>query len=482
MIVDDKADSIEDMIDVDDSASSDDDFDYKRRDENDNGNDGYDRKTEGDVILKNGYGEINSMRTTTFTKTKVMDASSFLFCSPVTPHEVECITAKVREVIENAHDVISKEGYDAFRKSQKKPIREEYVNNYKNEDKEEVEGGMDTDDEVESSKIVAAKALEDSIIRGHPRRYQIALFELAKRQNTIVHLGTGQGKTLVALLLIRHLAPAFERGMQTLFLVPSIALAVQHTTTLMANLPYTVATACNASTESLSSRKELSKSNIVVATHGAFKDLLMHYGDMFSLSRVNLIVVDECHHATGNHAYASIFQNFYHRLPKHQRPRVLGLTASPLINVRKNVTEENLGQLLDELESRLDSKLASFRKDDNMQDDAMKDTQDHCSETQIKHDKTNLNNDFSTKVDGTGLNKFRAEERSINYHCTSHLYPSFLDYTDIGLHSSRIREFNQLKELYEDLGPLLTGIYSATLSREVSINRYDKETHEEFQR
>ena len=37
-----------------------------------------------------------------------------------------------------------------------------------------------------------------------PREYQLALFERAKAENTIAVLETGSGKTLIAVLLIRH--------------------------------------------------------------------------------------------------------------------------------------------------------------------------------------------------------------------------------------------------------------------------------------
>ena len=111
---------------------------------------------------------------------------------------------------------------------------------------------MDNDDEVaqelETKRLVS---LKEAVVRGNPRRYQTALVELATRQNTIVNLGTRQVKIIIALLYIHHFAkPAFDEGKQTLFLIPSIALAMQHTTTLMANLPYTVATAFNSSTKS----------------------------------------------------------------------------------------------------------------------------------------------------------------------------------------------------------------------------------------
>ncbi|MBE3043364.1 DEAD/DEAH box helicase family protein, partial [Candidatus Bathyarchaeota archaeon] len=49
-------------------------------------------------------------------------------------------------------------------------------------------------------------------ILSSPREYQIELFERAKERNTIVVLATGSGKTLIAILLLRHVVEQeFER-------------------------------------------------------------------------------------------------------------------------------------------------------------------------------------------------------------------------------------------------------------------------------
>lgn len=116
------------------------------------------------------------------------------------------------------------------------------------------------------------QALQDCIIAGDPREYQRALFEIAKSKNTIVNLGTGFGKTLIALLCIRHFSRDFSEGKQTLFMVPSVALAIQQSMTLRANLPnFTVQTAYYARSNSETSRQALAKANVVVATHGAVR-------------------------------------------------------------------------------------------------------------------------------------------------------------------------------------------------------------------
>jgi len=374
------------------------------------------------------------------TDIQKIDAETFLFRSPASRNEIDQIANKIKSQIDNAHKEISEKGLEAYRR----------LRNNNSSEGDDGNGGVDTDDELIQGQRAKERAasLEEAVVRGDPRRYQTALVEMAKKQNTIVNLGTGQGKTLIALLLIRHFAQnAFENGKQTLFLVPSVALAIQHTTTLEANLPYTVATACHNSTTPAGSRERMAQAQILVATHGAARDLLMHYGDMFSFERINLLIVDECHYASGEHGYASIMKNFYHRLPPESRPRVLGLTASPLVNIKSDVDDEKLGIMLRELEERLDSKLSSLSR-------------------------------IGTS-DDMGYNPKAAEERCIHYHRASGL-PEFPNHEKIGLHEGRVKEFNQLIDLYHDLGPKLTSIYSATVAKEISRNRYEEETKEEF--
>ena len=44
------------------------------------------------------------------------------------------------------------------------------------------------------------------------------------------------------------------------------------------------------------------------------------------MSNINLILMDECHNASGNHPYAQVMEVFH--LPCHEKPHIMGLTAS----------------------------------------------------------------------------------------------------------------------------------------------------------
>ena len=58
-------------------------------------------------------------------------------------------------------------------------------------------------DEILTTRALMADQTSESIVN-NPREYQLELFERAKKQNTIAVLDTGSGKTLIAVLLLKH--------------------------------------------------------------------------------------------------------------------------------------------------------------------------------------------------------------------------------------------------------------------------------------
>lgn len=177
-----------------------------------------------------------------------------------------------------------------------------------------------------------------------PREYQAELFERAKKKNTIVVLPTGTGKTLIAALLIRHTIEQelIERSTNdkslepriAFFLVDKVSLVYQQWKVLRANLSYNVAKFHGEVLGSMATPsfwKEQVESNMaIVCTADILRKCLSH--GYIKIGQINLLVFDEAHHTKKNHPYARIIKDFYVDLEvaNCRRPRILGITASPV--------------------------------------------------------------------------------------------------------------------------------------------------------
>ena len=195
-----------------------------------------------------------------------LDLGRSLFLrQPISESEVPSVEVKVKDNLVKSVDLLEEQGYEAYRQWKTKITAKDEA-------------------KTKAEQKTMEEALEDAKIEGQPRHYQQQLFEIACTQNTIVNLGTGAGKTLIGLMVIRHFAPSFQEGKQVLFMVPSVALAIQQSTTLRANLPYSVKVACYSTCTSIKARKELQKCKIIVATHGAVSILLKEHDLCSNLS------------------------------------------------------------------------------------------------------------------------------------------------------------------------------------------------------
>ena len=73
------------------------------------------------------------------------------------------------------------------------------------------------------------------------------------------------------------------------------------------------------------------------------------------LIQVSLMVFDECHHTRKNHAYNGIMREYF-QWPPEQRPKIFGMTASPIWNPKDAV------ESLATLERNLDAKVIAVRE------------------------------------------------------------------------------------------------------------------------
>ncbi|XP_011871131.1 PREDICTED: endoribonuclease Dicer [Vollenhovia emeryi] len=203
-----------------------------------------------------------------------------------------------------------------------------------------------------------------------PRAYQIDLYEKAVQNNTIIYLPTGAGKTYIAILLLKHLSGDIRRsyldgGKRSIFVVNTVALVVQHAEYISRHIGLN----CKGYSGDMEVDfwqeqrwlEEIEKHEILVMTSQIFLDLLMH--KYMELSRVNLIVFDECHRAVSNHPMRLIMQQFA-KCSKEDQPRVLAMSAT-LLNA--NIKADQIEPTIRNLEITFHSKIATVESSDCIQ-------------------------------------------------------------------------------------------------------------------
>lgn len=163
-----------------------------------------------------------------------------------------------------------------------------------------------------------------------PRPYQVAAFQQACGENTIVNFETGLGKTLVASMCADHFLQC-DRSKKVVVAVTTLALAKQQASVLRESSRIPDIRVAELVSGSVQWTPEfwdrlLQNNDILVGIGQVLQKAIVDTG-FFPPSRVGLLVLDECHHAVGNHPFVSIIQDGFCGLPLGQ-PRILGLTAS----------------------------------------------------------------------------------------------------------------------------------------------------------
>ncbi|KAJ8133310.1 hypothetical protein O1611_g307 [Lasiodiplodia mahajangana] len=189
---------------------------------------------------------------------------------------------------------------------------------------------------------------EQTIIEA--RSYQVEMFEKSLKQNIIVAMDTGSGKTQVAVLRIQ--AELEKRTDKIIwFLAPTIALCEQQFRVIKSQIGAAqiklLSGADNVDTWSDTRIWDdyLKDVRVVVSTYQILLDAITHAFVQFG--RLCLIVFDEAHNCTGKHPGSKIMERY--RIQKTNGmpcPAILGLTASPIM--RSNIDGiEKIEQTLD---------------------------------------------------------------------------------------------------------------------------------------
>ncbi|XP_020536663.1 endoribonuclease Dicer homolog 3a isoform X2 [Jatropha curcas] len=193
----------------------------------------------------------------------------------------------------------------------------------------------------------------------HPRSYQLKVFEVAMKRNTIAVLETGAGKTMIAVMLIKEIGQSIKSGVhkkKIIFLAPTVHLVNQQYEVIQMHTNFDVGEYYGAKGVDEWTQKfwgkEIDEHDVLVMTPQILLDALRKA--FLNPEMICLLIIDECHRATGNHPYTKIMKEFYHKL--NDKPKIFGMTASPV--VRKGVSSAmDCEDQISELESILDSQI-----------------------------------------------------------------------------------------------------------------------------
>ncbi|KAI0112057.1 RNase3 domain-containing protein [Nemania sp. FL0031] len=199
-------------------------------------------------------------------------------------------------------------------------------------------GPIDAIDPIEEQTII------------HARAYQVEMFEKSLKQNIIVAMDTGSGKTQVAVLRIQaELEKCTDKIIW--FLAPTVALCEQQFRVIKSQIGAApiklLSGADNVHTWSDTRIWDdyLKDVRVMVSTYQVLLDAVTHA--FVQISRLCLIVFDEAHNCTGNHPGSKIMERY--RVQKNNGmpcPAILGLTASPIMKSDINGIEK-IEQTLD---------------------------------------------------------------------------------------------------------------------------------------
>ncbi|XP_073146735.1 endoribonuclease Dicer homolog 3 [Henckelia pumila] len=204
-----------------------------------------------------------------------------------------------------------------------------------------------------------------------PTDYQMKVVTEAVKRNTVAVLETEVGKSTMSVMLIKEVGESLKRNVGDkkliVFLAPTVHLVhlqckeIKSHTKLQVEEYYGAKGVDDWNAEIW--QKEINEHDVLVMTPQILLDALRK--SFLNFETFCLIVLDECHHATGNHPYAKIMKEFYHK--SANRPKIFGMTASPVIRKSLSSTKYSGDQIM-QLESLLDSRVY-YTTEDTMEQD-----------------------------------------------------------------------------------------------------------------
>ncbi|OWZ24050.1 Dicer-like 1 (DCL1) protein [Phytophthora megakarya] len=162
------------------------------------------------------------------------------------------------------------------------------------------------------------------------RAFQREILELVREKNVVMVGDTGIGKTFLAIALLSE--QDYSGDKRAFFMAPTRQLVVQITAKIRQTSTLSVNSYCGRTADLWDAaqwERELKLTRVFVCTPEIVRNVLLK--GYVSLSRMNLLVFDECHHVTKRHPYAQVIKMFNQEDQEDQAtmPRIFGTTACP---------------------------------------------------------------------------------------------------------------------------------------------------------
>ncbi len=168
------------------------------------------------------------------------------------------------------------------------------------------------------------------------RSYQVNMAEGCRKDNTLIILPTGLGKTVIALLVA---VDVLSKGRKVLMLAPTKPLVEQHYETFSSWMKDVRIGTMNGNMAPEKRAQVIIDNDMVICTPQVVDNDLEN--ERYSLSDFGLVIFDEAHRAVGNYAYVNIALHFHRGL-------VLGMTASPgydMERIKEVVSNLDIGRI-----------------------------------------------------------------------------------------------------------------------------------------
>ena len=167
-------------------------------------------------------------------------------------------------------------------------------------------------------KFIEHPLIKENTLEAREYQLQISNKVIEGKQNTLIVLPTGVGKTEIAIIIIAQMLGSI--GPKILFLAPTRPLVLQHRERLSKYIKNDRIVALTG-TINPDDRKNLWKENdIIVSTPQVIQNDIL--SGSIDPDDVKLLIVDEAHRSVGKYAYTFVTE-------KCKNSLIIGLTASP---------------------------------------------------------------------------------------------------------------------------------------------------------